>query len=209
MIFHVAFQKKKNLYSFKWHSFYPQTWDSVIQSQRDPSQGDLCEPLTPHRPCVLGCSCSTIPRDSNVLARLPFSLTNNLVLQDSALNHLHHPPWSSFSPLYRGPTIPFLGSHCNSFFLFKSLHIIALICLCLFLSVSLHCKSVLLTSYLLLLAQWQIAFQKCVYQFNLPLLGHEKAGIIFLNICIVSLGEKWYFGVMSIFLIRETVFCYS
>ena len=38
----------------------------------------------------------------------------------------------------------------------------------------------------LLLAQGQVAFQKCGYQFNLPLLGHEKAGIIFFNLYYID-----------------------
>lgn len=175
MIFQVAFKKKK-LYPFDWYLLYPRIWDSVIQSQRGPSWADLCDPLTPPLPCVLGCRCSTTPRNSNVLAR-PLQ-SNSLALHNSALSRLHHLPWSSSSPGRKDWPCPSLGSHSNPLFLFKSLQDYR-IDLFTSVSASLPRKSVLLTSYLLLLAQWQIAFQKCVYQFNLPSLGHEKAGIIF------------------------------
>lgn len=173
---HIAFKKKK-LYSFDRYLLYPRTWGSVIRSKQGPSWADLCELLTPPIPCVLDCSCRTTPRNSNVLA-CPLQ-SNRPALQDSALHHL---PWSPSSPWRKDQPFPSLSLHYNPLFLFKPLQDY---CIDLFRSLSLwqpeflQSRPLLLISYLLLLAQRQIAFQKCVYQFNLPPLGHEKAGIIF------------------------------
>ena len=108
------------------------------------------------------------------------SLINFLLLLWQAPLHVSFGS-ASFSSSGKCWPFPSLSPYCNLLFISEPLWDY---CIDLFLCFSLSawipstqmCPAHLLS---LLLAQGQVAFQKCGYQFNLPLLGHEKAGIIF------------------------------
>lgn len=110
-------------------------------------------------------------------------------LSGSVLSHLHHLPGSAFSSSRKCWPFPSLAPHCNLLFISEPLwdYCVGLF-LCFSLSAWIPSTQMCPAHHLLslLLAQGHVAFQKCVYQFNLLLLGHEKAGIILKNLSYID-----------------------